>query len=53
MEIAEKVGIEVSAQYTVDSFRANRQLYNEDEAMCSILENAIWVCVSITCYFCM
>lgn len=43
MELAEKAAIEASAMYTSESFKVNRELYDNDEAVCTVLENVIWV----------
>lgn len=50
MEFAIKSATEASAMYTSESFKVNRSLYEDEEAMCTVLENVIWVGISFLFY---
>lgn len=43
MELVEKAALDACAMYSPEAFKGNRELFNNDEAMCVVLENAIWV----------
>ena len=39
-----KKHIQVLKSYNRETFTANRQLYGKDEALCVVVEHAVWVC---------
>lgn len=43
LEIAERTALEVSSIYVTGTFSVNRELYGNDEALCSALDQVIWV----------